>query len=71
MVLSDVSAKNCFGSAARDLGHKRLPVPPASMIGVIAFLKCIMLLLLSYQHGKQRLMGNQSMIASRSKKLEK
>jgi hypothetical protein len=35
MVLSDVNAKNCFGKAARDFGHNRLPVPPARTTGFI------------------------------------
>jgi hypothetical protein len=35
MVLSLVNDKNCFGSAARDFGHRRLPVPPASTMGLI------------------------------------
>jgi hypothetical protein len=35
IVLSDVNDKNCFGSAARDFGHKRLPDPPANTTGFI------------------------------------
>ena len=38
MVLSDVNDKNCLGSAARDFGQRRLPVPPASTTGFIKVL---------------------------------
>lgn len=38
IVCSLVSDKNCLGNAARDFGHKRLPVPPARITGVI--IKC-------------------------------
>lgn len=35
IVFSDVNDRNCLGSAARDFGHKRLPLPPASITGFI------------------------------------
>src|SRR3990167_3216853 len=29
------NGKNCFGYAARDSGHRRLPLPPARITGII------------------------------------
>jgi hypothetical protein len=31
----DTSAMNCFGNSPRDIGHRRVPVPPARRTGQI------------------------------------